>query len=132
MTYLENYNKSLSDKGKYIDEIEVKNILAQVVIAIEALHRDLSICHRDLKPANILIFEDLKVKLSDFGFLKEIDKSRISMSKCGTTMFAAPEVLGFGKGRVMPFITDIYSLGLTACWMVTLGTSDLFLFDQKS
>ena len=76
---LENYVKSLE---KDIDEEEVKIILAQVALAVVALHRDLSICHRDLKPANILIFDGKKVKLSDFGFLKEIETSKdIIMSK---------------------------------------------------
>ena len=123
---MDNYVKSLTKEKKFIAEEEAKNILAQVIIAIEALHRDLNICNRDLKPANILIFEGMKVKLSDFGFLKEIDKSRISMSKCGTPMFTAPEVLGIVKGRIMPSVTDIYSLGMTACWMVTLETPDIF------
>ena len=128
---LENYVKSLSEKGKFIDEEEFKNILAQVAIAIETLHRDLYICHIDLKPANILIFADIKVKLSDFGFLKEIDKSSISISKCGTPIFTAPEVLGVIKGRILPFVTDIYSLGMTACWMVNLETPDIFEIHEK-
>ena len=105
-----------------MDEEEIKIILAQVVIAVSALHNDLKICHRDLKPANILIFNDMKVKLSDFGFLKEIDTSKIIMSKCCTPMFTAPEVLGLVKGTVLPFKIDVYSLGLTACWMITKST----------
>ena len=73
-----------------------------------------------------MIFAGLKVKLSDFGFFKEIDKSRISMSKCGTPMFTAPEVMGYVKSRVLPFVTDIYSFGMTACWMAMQGIPDLF------
>ena len=114
---LEKYIESLDQNN--IDEEKFKDIIAQVVIALDSLHNDLQICHRDLKPANILIFTEDKVKLSDFGFFKEIDKSRVSMSCCGTAMFSAPEVFGFIEGRVLPFVTDIYSLGITACWMVT-------------
>ena len=126
---VENYVlKTLKDQN--IDEEEIKIILAQVVIAVSALHRDLKIVHRDLKPANILIFDDMKVKLSDFGFLKEIDTSKIIMSKCCTPMFTSPEVLGIVRGNVLPFKIDVYSLGLTACWMVT--KSNTFLEDIKA
>ena len=89
---VEKYVKSLKEEN--IDEEDLKNILAQVVIALDAIHNDLKICHRDLKPANVLIFPGMQVKLSDFGFFKEIDRSNIIMSKCGTPMFTPPEVLG--------------------------------------
>ncbi len=65
-------------------EEELRYILAQVVLAIDYLHNVMRISHRDLKPANILIFKDLKVKISDFGLAKNINESKISMTKCGT------------------------------------------------
>ena len=48
------------------------------------------------------------------------------MSTCGTMKFAAPEVVGYVEGRVLPFITDIYSLALTAYWMLTKTTPTIF------
>ena len=97
--------------------------MAQVALAVVALHRDLKICHRDLKPANILIFKGMDVKLSDFGFLKEIETSKVLMSKKYTPMFTSPEILGLVRGgKILPFKIDVYSLGLTACWMVTKST----------
>ena len=38
-------------------------------------------------------------------------------------MFTGPEVLGLVKGEILPFKIDVYSLGLTACWMVTKRTT---------
>ena len=73
----------------------------------------------------------MKVKLSDFGFHKEVDYSRVSMSTCGTMKFAAPEVAGYVEGRVLPFITDIYSLALTAYWMLTKTTPVIFRIKKK-
>ena len=64
----------------------------------------------------------MNVKLSDFGFLKEIETSKVLMSKKCTPMFTAPEVLGLVRGKLLPFKIDVYSLGLTACWMVTKTT----------
>ena len=103
--------------------------MAQVALAVVALHRDLKICHRDLKPANILIFKGKNVKLSDFGYLKEIETSKVLMSKKCAPMFTAPEVLGLVRGKILPFKIDVYSLGVTACWMVTKSTP--FLDDIK-
>ena len=113
---VEKYVKSLKEEN--IDEENLKHILAQVVIALDVLHNDLKICHRDLKPANILIYPGMKIKLADFGFFKEIDRSNISMSKCGTPMFTPPEILGIVDGEILPFKIDTYSLGLTACWII--------------
>lgn len=87
----------------------------------------LKISHRDLKPSNILIFPDWKIKVSDYGISSQIDKSgKDEITRCGTVMFAAPEVMGSARGaRVLPFASDIYSLGLIACWMMIKGMPDV-------
>ena len=55
------------------------------------------------------------------------------MTRCGTMMFAAPEIVGFVKGaRVMPYVTDIYSFALTACWMMIKRIPDTFEIYSKS
>ncbi len=114
-------------------EEEIKYILAQVVLGIDYLHNTVRVSHRDLKPANILIFQDLKIKISDFGLAKNTDESRLTMTKCGTMMFCAPEILGTVKGaKPMPFKTDIYSLAMTACWMMTKGIPDMFDIHSKT
>ena len=78
-----------------------------------------TITHRDLKPANILIYDNMRIKISDFGLAKLTDVSKATMTFCGTMMFCAPEILGTVRGaKPLPFKTDIYSLGLTACFMM--------------
>ncbi|KAJ6463344.1 kinase-like domain-containing protein, partial [Mycena sanguinolenta] len=47
----------------------VKNYMAQLLLAVEALHR-LNVIHRDLKPANIFLTKEGNVVLGDFGFSK--------------------------------------------------------------
>ena len=55
------------------------------------------------------------------------------MTKCGTMMFAAPEILGKVKGaRVMPYVTDIYSFALTACWMMLKEVPDTLEIHEKT
>lgn len=43
-----------------------------MVIAISFLHEN-RITHRDLKPENVLMFPNLKIKISDFGLAKLVE-----------------------------------------------------------
>ena len=53
-----------------------------------------SIVHRDLKPANILITEDNKLKIADFGFAVRLeDLQNNSKYNVGSPIYMAPESL---------------------------------------
>lgn len=53
-----------------------------------------SIVHRDLKPANILITEDNKLKIADFGFAVRLeDLQNNSKYNVGSPLYMAPESL---------------------------------------
>lgn len=73
-----------------------------------------NIVHRDIKPENIMISEFdpdnlvIKVKLSDFGLMKNEESLHSTMS--GTKYYMAPEVLKYGKCSTF---SDIYALGAT-------------------
>lgn len=58
-------------KKDIIPEKEAKFYTAEIVLAIEAVHK-LNYIHRDLKPDNILIDESGHLKLSDFGLCKHL------------------------------------------------------------
>lgn len=48
--------------------------------------------HRDIKPENILINSDGKVKLTDFGISKDIEKTKgVVETFVGTTTYMSPE-----------------------------------------
>jgi serine/threonine kinase 38 len=59
-----------------LNENEVKFYAAQLILAIESVHK-LNYIHRDLKPDNVLIDKDGHLKLSDFGLSKKIVKSNL-------------------------------------------------------
>jgi serine/threonine protein kinase len=50
----------------YLEEERAKYVIAEIVLAIEHLHRA-EIIHRDLKPENLVIDERGHLKLTDFG-----------------------------------------------------------------
>lgn len=74
--------------------------------------------HRDIKAANILIRDDGKCQLADFGSSKKIiesKKAEIMKSFCGTPYWMAPEVIKqTGHNR----FADIWSLGCTVYEMI--------------
>ena len=59
---------------------------------LEALH-NVGVVHRDLKLENALLDERCRVKLGDFGFTREFERGVFLETFCGTTGYAAPEML---------------------------------------
>jgi hypothetical protein len=67
--------------------------------------------HRDIKPANILISEDGRVKVGDFGIAKAAESADLTQegSFIGTAKYLAPEQV---EGAAIDGRTDLYSLGV--------------------
>ncbi len=91
-------------------------IFLQICAAVEAAHRGL-VVHRDLKPGNILVTDDGRVKLLDFGIARLLpveggtDTAPLTLagSRSFTPDYAPPEqVLGHGVDTR----ADVYALGV--------------------
>lgn len=75
------------------------------------------IIHRDIKPQNIIINEQGKITLIDFGISRLYNQVTEADTLClGTKYYAAPEQYGFSQTDNR---SDIYSLGVLLCWMLT-------------
>jgi len=92
---------------QFFDENTARFYAATVVLAFEEMHRH-NIIYRDLKPENLLLDSEGFLKVTDFGFAKEIPNGR-TWTLCGTPDYLAPEIVagkGHGKG------VDWWTLGI--------------------
>ncbi|KAF9223139.1 Pkinase-domain-containing protein [Gyrodon lividus] len=105
----------LAEKGR-LSEDETRIIFGQLCLAVAYLH-DKGVVHRDLKLENVLLDERCRVKLGDFGFTREYEKGVYMETFCGTTGYAAPEVLQ-GK-RYLGAEVDVWSMGVILYCLLT-------------
>ncbi|PGG99664.1 AGC/PKA protein kinase [Blastomyces parvus] len=97
---------SLLRKSQRFPNPVAKFYAAEVTLALEYLH-DNHIVYRDLKPENLLLDRHGHLKITDFGFAKEVKD--ITWTLCGTPDYLAPEVVS-SKGYNMS--VDWWSLGI--------------------
>ncbi|MFO7899367.1 MAG: protein kinase, partial [Planctomycetota bacterium] len=96
---------------------QAAHIAAEVMSALDKVHRA-AIVHRDIKPGNIMIDEDGRAILMDFGLARQ--ESDIGLTAdhtvLGTPRYMSPEQ---AKGERVDPRSDIYSLGCVIYEMVT-------------
>ena len=102
---------NLLKKQKKIDEKNAAQFMREIISAVKYLHSfNPPIIHRDIKPENILLDENNRVKLADFGwsnYLKE--KQELRNTYCGTPEYLAPEMV---KKEGHNTSLDIWDLGV--------------------
>lgn len=84
--------------------------LAQLAAGVIALHKAGKL-HRDIKPSNVLVADDRRVVLLDFGLIMDTDTraSEDSTSTSGTPAYMSPEQ---GGGQPLGPASDWYSVGI--------------------
>ncbi|HEY3190937.1 MAG TPA: serine/threonine-protein kinase [Solirubrobacteraceae bacterium] len=87
----------------------VVEVCQQVGSGLDAIHRE-GIFHRDLKPANIVLDEDGRACITDFGVAKDVAASILTLAGAtmGTSDYMAPEQI---SGMPVSAAADVYSLG---------------------
>ncbi|VUD67494.1 Serine/threonine-protein kinase PrkC [Thalassocella blandensis] len=89
--------------------------LLQIAEGLMAAHKA-KIIHRDLKASNILINEDARVKIADFGIARSIDKTQSQHSGItGSLIALSPEQI---RGEAVDHRSDIFSFAVLNYWVL--------------
>ncbi|MEZ2121974.1 MULTISPECIES: protein kinase [unclassified Corynebacterium] len=112
--------ESLADliarKG-HLDESLALDVLEQAAHGLSVIHQ-MRLVHRDIKPGNILITEEGRVKITDFGIAKAaaaVPLTRTGMV-VGTAQYVSPEQ---AQGKSVTSASDVYSLGVVGYEMLS-------------
>lgn len=113
-----NLRALLKKKDKFTPQ-ETADYLEQLADALSIAHRN-DVIHRDIKPENILLDENGKVYLSDFGIARDVNagvgETTTRTAIAGTPGYSSPEQI---TGKSLTKQTDIYSLGIMLYEMLT-------------
>ena len=102
-------------------ETEVKDIAIQLLNILTYLHsRSPAIIHRDIKPQNIILRQDNRIYLVDFGAVQDIYRHQGDLDKTmvGTFGYMSVEQI---QGNAIP-ASDLYSLGCCLLFLLTQKT----------
>lgn len=106
------------DSGKRYSLEQSLRMVGDLLSALEYAHRQ-SVVHRDVKPANLLIENDGRVKLTDFGVARIQDSSeatRTQGSMVGTLKYMSPEQV---QGQPIDARADLFAVGIVLYQLLT-------------
>jgi tetratricopeptide (TPR) repeat protein/tRNA A-37 threonylcarbamoyl transferase component Bud32 len=101
------------EQGKVFSTPEAVDIGIQLCRAMTAVH-GAGLLHRDIKANNVMLAEDGRLVLMDFGTGRELGE--VSAGLAGTPLYLAPEVL---QGEEASVRSDVYSVGVLLYHLVT-------------
>ena len=91
---------------KYFSKDEIYELIYCMIKTFSYLQK-MNIAHRDIKPENILIFDDFKYKITDFG-LSTYNRNHIGNYYAGTLDYAEPKLKKYYVKKLQRFQFDIY------------------------
>lgn len=99
-----------------LDRDAILNILGQTAEALDYAHSQ-GVIHRDVKPANLLLSQDGRVKVADFGIAKVASRTMTQTgAMLGSPHYMAPEQV---RAEALDGRADQYSLGVVAFEMLS-------------
>lgn len=95
---------------------KVLELVKQIAEALDYAHTQ-QIVHRDIKPANLIVAQDGRAKITDFGIAK-LQSAQYTQTGMvlGTPHYMSPEQ---ATGAAVDGRSDVFSLGTTLYWLVT-------------
>jgi eukaryotic-like serine/threonine-protein kinase len=108
----------LQDEGR-LSPSRALALLEPVLSALGAAH-DAGFVHRDVKPENVLLTDDGRVKVADFGLVRAVTTATSGTTTSGvligTVSYLAPELVTDGSADAR---SDVYSAGIVLYEMLT-------------
>ena len=119
---------SIIKRLKRLDQRTAAQYMREVISAIKYLHtRNPPIIHRDIKPENILLDQEGRCKLADFGWSNFDEGNKFRDTYCGTPEYLAPEMITKSGHNES---VDIWALGVLIFEMLTGRTPFNFTGDR--
>lgn len=120
MEYVEGHTvKDLLSDGTAVPIDEAVEIASGVLSALAYAHTA-NLVHRDIKPGNIMLTNDGKVKVMDFGIARALTDSQATMTQTnavvGTAQYLSPEQ---ARGEQVDPRSDLYSVGVLLFELLT-------------
>ena len=105
------------DQLPKLDRASGARVLREAASALDYAHKR-GVVHRDVKPANLLLTEDGRVKVADFGIAKLSGSTTMTATGMlmGTVEYMSPEQI---RGETVDGRSDQYSLAVVAYQLVT-------------
>ena len=116
MEYVEGITlrNALDDFGA-LESIRALDLFEHLLSGLAAAH-NAGVLHRDLKPENVLLANDGRIKLGDFGLARETDNHTATDSIVGTVAYLSPELVTRGIADAR---SDVYAAGILLFELVT-------------
>lgn len=104
----------LKDRGALPPRLALA-LIDPVVEGLAAAHAA-GFIHRDVKPENVLIADDGRIKVGDFGLARAVTSSTSTGALIGTVAYISPELV---LGKPADARSDVYSVGIMLYEMLT-------------
>jgi beta-lactam-binding protein with PASTA domain/tRNA A-37 threonylcarbamoyl transferase component Bud32 len=110
MEYLNGINlRDLLTEHKILTPEQTLDILEAVLSGLAAAHKS-GIVHRDLKPENVMLADDGRIKIGDFGLARAVSANTATgAALLGTIAYLSPELVTRGIADAR---SDIYAVGI--------------------
>jgi eukaryotic-like serine/threonine-protein kinase len=117
MEYLEGTDlRKYCGIGNLLSLRKVLFIISEVALALDYSHTQ-GVVHRDIKPGNIMLLDNGKVKVTDFGIAKAVSATQTKSGVIlGTPNYMSPEQI---NGEEIDGRSDLFSLGAVMFEMLT-------------
>ncbi len=101
--------RDLLQEHKVLTTVQAMDIMEAILSGLAAAHKN-GIVHRDLKPENVLLADDGRIKIGDFGLARAASANTATGNALlGTIAYLSPELVTRGVADTR---SDIYAVGI--------------------